>query len=479
MLFNSQHFLWFFVLVWGLYWCLVRSRKAQNALLLAASFFFYGYWDWRFLGLLVLSTVVDYGCGLALGRPGRSPGERRLVLLVSIAVNLGVLGFFKYYNFFVESAARALESLGLGAPDWTLVIVLPVGVSFYTFQTLSYTIDRYRGEIEAERSLLDFALFVGFFPQPVAGPIVRARDFLPQAKRPRVFRFEDQALGMRLAVWGLFKKSVVADNLAPFVDGVFAAGEAPGIAVRVLAVYAFAVQIYCDFSGYTDIARGTARMLGFEFPWNFRMPYFASDPKAFWSRWHITLSTWLRDYLYIPLGGNRLGPGRTQVNLMATMVIGGLWHGAAWSFVVWGAYQGLLLVVHRAWSATRAISADRPERGVARLGRTLLFFQFVCLGWLFFRARSLEQVAGFLGPQSGGLFDGLVLSDVIASGLVFGGLGTLVVLAWDLATEQRGGVESPIESARPWVQAVVTVALYLCISLFGRFLGNEFIYFQF
>ncbi len=477
MLFNSQHFLWLFVLVYGLYWALGRSRRSQNVLLLAASLFFYGYWDWRFLGLLLFSTTIDFLCGLALDRYEQRPRARRLVILVSVCLNLGLLGFFKYFNFFVDSASKALASLGLGAPDWSLRIVLPVGISFYTFQALSYTIDRYRGEIETERSFLDFALFVAFFPQLVAGPIVRARDFLPQVSRPRTFRWADQAVGLRLTAWGIFKKTVVADNLAPFVDSVFGAERPAGILVRLVAVYAFAVQIYCDFSGYTDIARGTARMLGFDFVWNFRMPYLARNPAEFWRRWHMTLSTWLRDYLYVPLGGNRRGPRRTYFNLMATMVLGGLWHGAAWNFVLWGVYQGLLLVVHRAWSGWRG---PRPEPGpAARLLRTLAFFHLVCLGWLFFRAQSLGQIAAFLGPQTGGALDGLILSDVIASGLVLGGLGTLAVLTWDLATLRRGDAETPLEAARPELQAAVCVALYLCVSLLGRFLGNEFIYFQF
>jgi len=403
--------------------------------------------------------------------------DERTVLLLSLAVNLGSLGFFKYWNFFADSARELCLRIGLDVPDWTLQIVLPVGISFYTFQTLSYTIDRYRGAIPTERSFVDFAFFVSFFPQLVAGPIVRARDFLPQAGERRAFRWRDQAEGLQLALWGLFKKTVVADNLAPLVDDVFAHDGPVGIPVRLLAVYAFAVQIYCDFSGYTDIARGTARMLGFHFPWNFRMPYFSADPSTFWRRWHMTLSTWLRDYLYISLGGNRGSAGRTYFNLMATMVLGGLWHGAAWNFVLWGLYQGLLLVVHRAWS--RRPGARPPAEGKgARLLTTLVFFQFVCFGWMLFRAQSLGQVVDFVAP-GGGLLDGLALSDAIASGLVIGALGALVVLVWDLATARAGDVETPLQGARPLVQAAVCAGLYLAVSLFGRFLGNEFIYFQF
>ncbi len=477
MVFNSLHFLWFFVAVWGLYWALGRQVRLQNFFLLLASYVFYGYWDWRFCGLILASTVIDYGCGLGMERWGSEPGRRKGLLLLSVCVNLGALGFFKYFNFFVESARELLHSVGLGGGDWTLGIILPVGISFYTFQTLSYTIDRYRGDIPVERNFIDFAFFVSFFPQLVAGPIVRARDFLPQAAHPREFRWEKQAEGLQLALWGLFKKAVVADNLAPLVDAVFASEGELGIPVRLLAIYAFTVQIYCDFSGYTDIARGTAALLGFHFPRNFSQPYFAADPSTFWRRWHMTLSTWLRDYLYISLGGNRKGPGRTYINLMATMLLGGLWHGAAWNFVLWGGYQGLLLAVHRWWRG-EGPGTDAAPWGLRAL-RWFVFFQLVCFGWLLFRAQSLGDIARFLAPGSLLSAQGLALSEQAAAGLILGGLGTLVVLLWDLALARRPGREVPIDRLGAPLQAMACVLLYLGVSLCGSFLGNEFIYFQF
>lgn len=475
MLFNSLHFLWFFAGAWLLYWLLVARRKAQNVLLLVASYWFYGYWDWRFLGLIFGSTVLDYFLGLAFERPGLTPRGRRAIIWASVVVNLGALGLFKYYGFFVESLRELLHGLGLQADFAAFDILLPVGISFYTFQTLSYTIDRYRNQVPVERDFVDFALFVSFFPQLVAGPIVRAADFLPQGKQPRRFTFEDQADGMQLVLWGLFKKAVVADNLAPVVEAVFGNQGELGYLARLVGIYAFCAQIYCDFSGYSDIARGTARMLGFSFPLNFIQPYFSRDPSAFWRRWHVSLSTWLRDYLYIGLGGNRSGERRTYVNLLATMVLGGLWHGAAWNFVLWGAYQGLLLVGHRLWVRARG---PRPVSRLAAALQWFVFFQLVCLGWLLFRSGSLAQIASFLVPCDGSLLAGLDLSEDRARGIVLGGFGCLVVLLWDLALE-RAGRELPEVARSPWARAGLLTALYLAISLFGRFHGDEFIYFQF
>lgn len=477
MIFNSLHFLWFFALVWGSYWLLRKSVRWQNLLLLGASYFFYGYWDWRFLGLIVISTLVDFGCGLAMERHADDPALKKRFLWVSLVVNLGALAFFKYFNFFMDSARVMLEEMGFDGGDWSLRIILPVGISFYTFQTLSYSIDRYRGAVPAERNLINFAFFVSFFPQLVAGPIVRARDFLPQATLPRKLGWHQQAEGVQLALWGLFKKVVVADNLAPVVDAVFSAEGELGMVARLLAVYAFTVQIYCDFSGYTDIARGTARMLGFTFPQNFKQPYFASDPSAFWRRWHITLSTWLRDYLYISLGGNRKGPKRTYVNLSLTMVLGGLWHGAAWNYVLWGAYQGLLLVGHRMWCSFRPQPTESPFW--VRALKWGAFFQLVCFGWLLFRAQSMADIVRFLSMDNLLSAQGLMLSEQAAGGLILGGIGTLVVVAWDLALVRSRGDETPLTYQRPLVQAFVCLFLYVSISLGGSFLGNDFIYFQF
>ncbi len=385
MLFNSWTFLAFILPVLGLYHCLGRRR--QNQVLLVASYTFYGAWDWRFLSLIWLSTLVDYVVGLRLAR-ARDPVHKRRLLILSLLVNLGMLGFFKYCNFFVESGTDLLAALGWEFLAPRLDIVLPVGISFYTFQTLSYTLDVHRGRLQACRDPLDFALFVAFFPQLVAGPIERAAALLPQMQQPRRTSADQWVEGLWLILWGLFKKVVVADNLAVFVDAVFSGGEL-GFWRVLLGTYAFAYQIYGDFSGYSDIARGLAKLMGFELLLNFQQPYLATDPSDFWRRWHISLSTWLRDYLYIPLGGNRRGPGRTYLNLMLTMLLGGLWHGARWNFVLWGAYHGGLLALHRRFFHGRS----RWPRWLRQLG----MFHLTCLGWLFFRATSLAQIRQLLG----------------------------------------------------------------------------------
>ena len=402
MAFNSFVFALFLPTVLALYWLMRRSTPSQNWLLLVASYLFYGYWDWRFLALLGISTVVDYVVALRvqgeLGANGGAPNRAaRRWLILSIVTNLGILGFFKYFNFFADSFAALLASAGFQADPLFLNIILPVGISFYTFQTLSYTIDVYRGVLTPTRRLLDFAVYVAFFPQLVAGPIERARTLLPQITDPRRFDGEQFADGVQLIAWGLFKKVFVADNLAPFVNGVFASPDPTGFEV-LMAVYAFAFQIYCDFSGYSDIARGCAKCLGMELMVNFKFPYVAVSPSDFWRRWHISLSTWLRDYLYISLGGNRQGEWRTYRNLSLTMLLGGLWHGATWLFVLWGAYQGLLLVVHRAASPL----LERVSRGW-NLPRSLVtglkitvMFQFICLGWLIFRGESPGQIGSML-----------------------------------------------------------------------------------
>src|SRR5262245_51261306 len=353
MVFNSLHFIWFFVVVYGAYRLL--PHRAQNWLLLAASYYFYAAWDWRFLGLLLGSTIVDYSCALALART-EVPVRRRLLLCLSLGFNLTMLGFFKYFNFFADNLHIVFGALGWNLDFVTLRVLLPVGISFYTFVTMSYVIDVYRREIPPTRDLVDFAVFVAFFPHLVAGPILRASRLLSQIDAPRVITRDQVRDGLWLITWGYFQKIFVADHLAGVVNGVFdPAAHPPGINV-LLGTYAFAFQIYGDFAGYSNIARGTSKLMGIELVENFRFPYLVRTPQAFWRNWHISLSTWLRDYLYIPLGGNRGSAWQTNRNLLLTMVLGGLWHGAAWTFVLWGLYHGLLLVAFRAgarWFASR------------------------------------------------------------------------------------------------------------------------------
>ncbi|MCC7292335.1 MAG: MBOAT family protein [Phycisphaerales bacterium] len=502
LLFNSVTFAVFLLIVYVAYVATMRRLRLQNAMLLVASYVFYGWWDWRFLSLLLLSTVVDYGvarvldarrggeAGHAAGARGTdappdyrlSPRARRAVQLISVAANLGLLGFFKYYDFFAASLTSGLQSLGVTVSPLTLGVILPVGISFYTFQTLSYTIDVYRGDLPAHRSLVEFALFVAFFPQLVAGPIVRAADLLPQIAAPRRLDLQQTYDGGLLIFWGLFKKLALADSLAPLVDNIFSHSASHNGGGVLLGVYGFALQIYCDFSGYTDIARGCSKLMGFELMLNFNVPYLASNPVEFWRRWHISLSQWLRDYLYIPLGGSRRGPRRAYVNLMITMILGGLWHGAAWTFVVWGVYQGALLVAYKAAQPWWAPLAARCEARLGRVWRVLcicVFFQFVCLGWLIFRAESLEQIGSMLTricqPWLWWWLHGAVSAPRGSFVVVVSAM--LLICIQSL---QRGrGEDGWIRSLPVPVRSVVYAVLLLGLASYGMMIERPFVYFQF
>ena len=390
MLFNSFSFVVFFAIVYSAYLLSRKNCQLQNRLLLLASYVFYGSWDWRFLSLLFVSTAFDFYIGKLLANQ-KNPHKRKVLLSLSVTANLSFLGFFKYFDFFADSFARLLSTFGMEA-DWpTLNIILPVGISFYTFHSLSYTIDIYRGKLDPTKSFLDFALFVAYFPQLVAGPIVRASHLLPQISQPRKITSPEIHAGLFLILWGYFKKVVIADNVGLISNQVFGDyGQYQGIDI-VIGTLAFAVQIYCDFSGYTDIARGLCKLMGFNLLLNFRLPYLAESPSDFWQRWHISLSSWLRDYLYIPLGGNRHGELATYRNLMITMLLGGLWHGAAWTFVIWGAYHGLLLCVYRAASNCRH-GFTVPASSSIRALRISIMFGFTLLGWLIFRSETPQQI---------------------------------------------------------------------------------------
>jgi len=413
MLFDSPAFALFLPLMLLLYWGL--KGDARRWALLLGSYFFYGWWDWRFCGLLGLSTVVDFLCAAAIGRSTQAASRKR-ILCISVVMNLGLLATFKYFNFFRDSAAAMLSTLGLHADLPVLNLVLPAGISFYTFQTMSYVIDVYRGE-HSEPSLLNFALFVSCFPQLVAGPIVRARDFLPQLQSDRCFDEVDISSGVYRLFRGLFKKMVVADSLGLYVDVVFANPTAYSGVGAWIGLYAYAFQIYMDFSGYTDIAIGAGRLLGLRLAENFDSPYLAVSPSDFWRRWHITLSTWLRDYLYIPLGGSRQSTGRTMRNLMITMTLGGLWHGAAWTFVAWGVYHGLLLVGERVlWGPRRRTTAAQSGLGVHVLS-VVAMFHLTCLGWLLFRSPNWQTVLAMLRAMtdfSAGETHGMRIAVVVA-----------------------------------------------------------------
>ncbi len=395
MLFNSAAFLAFFVGFYAVYLMVRRHKTKRNIWLLAASAVFYGAWDWRFLSLLAISTVVDFSIGRALARTEEAHLRLRWVRL-SLLVNLGILGFFKYFGFFADSLGQLLATVGWTLDPITLDVVLPVGISFYTFQTLSYTVDVYRRHIRASESLLDFAVFVSFFPQLVAGPIERAARFLPQVQRVLPLSPADIEHGIVLFAWGLFKKVVLADRAASIANAAFNdPAQHAGINLA-LGALAFTLQIYGDFSGYSDMARGLARLLGFDLMVNFKLPYFARNPSDFWERWHISLSSWLRDYLYIPLGGNRGSPSNMYRNLLLTMLLGGLWHGARWNFVLWGAFHGVLLIVYRLWPTSPAPQADSLRHFTVPLRQTATMFGWTVIGWVLFRVESIDHLQTFV-----------------------------------------------------------------------------------
>jgi alginate O-acetyltransferase complex protein AlgI len=384
MLFNTFDFVLFFAIVLAA--SAILPHRPRLYFLLGSSYFFYGYWNWQYTALLLLSTAIDFFAALGIQKATTS-SRKKLFLIISILMNLSLLGIFKYYNFFAQSVAPWVH---WNMPE--LQVLLPVGISFYTFQSMSYTIDVYRGILEPRRSFVDFALYVSFFPQLVAGPIVRAKDFLPQLdSKPRVTT-EQIRSGMHLILRGYIEKVVIADNLGPIVEKIYSNSAAHSGADLWIATYCFAFQIFCDFAGYTDIARGCARLLGYEFLENFRRPYLAANIVDFWRRWHISLSTWLRDYLYIPLGGSQKGTERTYLNLMLTMVLGGLWHGANWTFFWWGLYHGVLLSVTRFFQHTRAEVAPHTKRRwvAARPFAVLITFHLVCIGWVMFRAENIQ-----------------------------------------------------------------------------------------
>ncbi len=478
MVFTSLAFLIFFPVVYGLYLLLGRRLRLQNLLLLAASYVFYGFWNWRFLFLIAFSTIVDFTIGWLLGGLNRNNpenrGRRKLLLACSVTVNLGILGIFKYFNFFADSVVSVLGFLGLAPDPIFLRIILPVGISFYTFQTMSYTIDIYRGRLNPTRSLLNFALFVSFFPQLVAGPIERAVNLLPQIEQPRTIRAEQLNNGFFLIIWGYFKKVFVADQVAWVANTVFDNySDFAGLDI-FLGVLAFAIQIYGDFSGYSDIARGISRLLGFELMVNFKLPYFALNPSDFWRRWHISLSTWLRDYLYIPLGGSRKGSLRTNVNLFITMLLGGLWHGAAWNFVIWGAYHGLVLIAYRALRRQPASRRNWETRFASPvvLSQMLLMFLLTLLGWLIFRAGSAQQIAYMLGHVS------LVPSNLSSLFII-----RIVGFSFPLLLVQLYQYRKRDLLALTKLPAPLQVYLYSLILVLMFILGArqsiEFIYFQF
>lgn len=473
MLFNSFQFILFFVAVFGLY--LALPRKGQNRLLLVASYIFYGAWDWRFLFLLAFSTAADFFFGRWIQDSNDTARRKRLVA-ASVVVNLGFLGFFKYFNFFIESFTDLCALFGVTPDVPTLKVILPVGISFYTFQSLSYTIDVYRRRLTATRNFEDFALFVAFFPQLVAGPIERATNLLAQIASDRRVSHYGLTHGIYLVLWGFFQKIFVADNLAMIVDRIFAIPHAQlhGGEV-VLGGYAFFFQIYCDFAGYSNIARGIALCMGFRFMLNFNLPLLAVSPTDFWGRWHLSLSTWLRDYLFNPLGGFRNGPLQAYRNLMITMAVCGFWHGAAWHFIFWGIYEGLLLAAHRmltAWGPMDRLG-DRLVKNPLTMALCILFrFQLTAFGAMLFRVHDMKQMGAMVRALTEGWGDvewgGWLRFLFYAAPLLaleiaqFRARDQYIVLKWPL-----------------FARVAVYLALFYAIVIFGMKNAQSFIYFQF
>ena len=483
MLFNSIEFAVFLPIVVGIYYSL--ETRLQNLFLVAAGFFFYGWWDWRFCGLLAFSIVLDYMCAL---RMRREPERAKVYLGLSLCGNLGVLGFFKYFDFFAASFAQLLASLGLGGEPGVLGVILPVGISFYTFQTLAYTIDVYRGKIEPSRDLLTVALYVSFFPQLVAGPIERPGRLLRQFERPRRVDASKIASGAFLILLGLFKKMAIADAVAHRVNVVFSGAADASWVVLLEGAWLFSLQIYCDFSGYSDIARGTARLFGIDLMRNFNQPYLAANITDFWRRWHISLSSWLRDYLYIPLGGNRKGIVTTYRNLLLTMILGGLWHGANWTFVVWGALHGVYLAAHKLILEGRGrVSTAEPTEGIstARLTlKRLATFHLVTAALIVFRAPTaasawqyLAGIASFRGGVGAVLRDPYGTLSLLRRTATVAFYG-LLVLAVDLP-QHRSGRHEAIRAWRRPIRGAAYAGMVLLMILLQPDNETPFIYFQF
>ena len=436
-------------------------------MLLVASYVFYGFWDWRFLFLMLASTIIDFFCSIRIDNT-ENLKQRKFYLLLSIVANLSFLAIFKYFNFFIENFDYLLNTLGISFSPLFISIIVPVGISFYTFQTMSYTIDVYWKKLNPTRSFLDYALYVSFFPQLVAGPIERGTRLIPQILSPRVVDTKKFFTGSYLVFWGLFLKVFIADNLALLVDPVFSTqGPYHGGAV-ILALYSFSVQIYCDFAGYSFIAIGIALMLGIELMENFRRPYLARNISDFWRRWHISLSTWFRDYLYIPLGGNRLGKWRRALNLVIVFLLCGFWHGANWTFIVWGAYHGLAIgfyfLIRDTW--------DRMPMFV----QIFLTFQVVCLGWLFFRAENMSQALQMLSS----IFSGYDIQAQINLQETAIQLFAFSIILFVVQVFQDWKEDTFVILRLPMIaRNLVLSGFAILIVLFGNFTDRPFIYFQF
>lgn len=482
MLFNSIDFAIFLPIVFILYWFVTnKNLKLQNFLIVAASYLFYGWWDWRFLSLILFSTIVDFTIGQKL-RKEENQLKRKTLLWTSILVNLGFLGFFKYYNFFLDNFISAFSFFGQDIQAYSLNIILPVGISFYTFQTLSYTIDIYKRKLEPTKDFIAFSAFVSFFPQLVAGPIERATHLLPQFYTKRTFDYSKAVDGMRQILWGLFKKIVIADNCAEFANQIFNNSADMNGSTLFLGAIFFTFQIYGDFSGYSDIAIGTSRLFGFDLMQNFNFPYFSRDIAEFWRRWHISLSTWFRDYLYIPLGGSRGGTWMKVRNTFIIFIVSGFWHGANWTFIVWGALNAIyflpLLLTNNNRNNLETVAQGTLLPNIKELSFMLLTFGLTVFAWIFFRAENIGHAISYISeilspslfstPKFAGMYNALITIILV---------GVFVLLEWFGREGQYAISNLGLKWKRP-IRYAMYYAIIIAIFWFG---GKEqqFIYFQF
>jgi D-alanyl-lipoteichoic acid acyltransferase DltB (MBOAT superfamily) len=477
MFFNSIDFAIFLPIVFTIYW-LLRTKGQRNILIVTASYLFYGWWDWKFLSLILFSTIVDFFIGLKLKNEDHIV-KRRALLWVSIFVNIGLLGFFKYYNFFLDNFVTAFSFFGLKINASSLNIILPVGISFYTFQTLSYTIDIFKRKMSPTKNFIAFSAFVSFFPQLVAGPIERACHLLPQFYEKKQFKYLNFTEGLKQILWGLFKKIVIADRLAIVVNEIYNnPNEYHGFTL-IFGTVLFAFQIYCDFSGYSQIAIGTSKLFGFDLMKNFNMPYLSSSLSEFWRRWHISLSTWFRDYLYIPLGGNRKPKLRIYLNILLVFIISGFWHGAKWTFIIWGAIHGIILILEIIFNKVKL-----PSNKLLNSFKIIRVFIIVCLGWIFFRANNLNDAVHILSEifnfsnyhisQLSLYVIPVAKNSVFATDILLSLFFTTLLITIEFLNQGNKFDKINFKYRLP-----IYILTIWSIFIFGAFEKNDFLYFQF
>ncbi len=473
MVFNSFEFILFFLFIFFGYWALKNRLKAQNLLLLSASYFFYGWWDYRFLALIFGSSLIDYLVSLKIDSTTRKKGW----LVVSLIMNLGCLFTFKYFNFFIESFVDLSNSIGLQTNVSSLNIILPVGISFYTFQTLSYTIDVYREKLKPSTNWIEFFTFVSFFPQLVAGPIERASHLLPQFSVKKTFNSNQSIQGLKQIVWGLFKKVVVADTCAGFVDFAFDNFQDHSGITLIIGVVCFAFQIYGDFSGYSDMAIGLGKLLGFNLMTNFKVPYFSRNVAEFWRRWHISLSTWFRDYVYFPLGGSKEGKAKSIRNVLIIFLVSGFWHGANWTYIIWGGLNGLffipLLIKDKNRNYLDTVAEGKTFAKISDIGKMVFTFSLICLAWIFFRASSLDQATSYIST----IFENIsILNFPTSSALSLFLIGILVFIEW---IGRLSKITFDFKKTPKLFKQGFYILIILAVCFFFDYNTKAFIYFQF